>query len=167
MAWIFAVRLQQATGWLHAVAYACVRARQSSCDVIRDGPCPPSPSFTGTCPADASSVTAVIPKTVVASMGLSLSEGEPHVWCVGCDCFSRCVFGHSGGLVMTDPFKAFRACSQACKCILPPPRTGWVLSLACSFGQGLSLLYTVLVRWSAHLCLLLFRHLCLGARVAD
>jgi hypothetical protein len=45
------------------------------------------------------------------------------LWCVGCDCFSRCVFGSSGGLLLLDPLHAFRACSDVCDCSLPLPKS--------------------------------------------
>ena len=51
-----------------------------------------------------------------------LAQGG-RLWCVGCECFSRCVFGFSGGLLLLDPLHTFRECSDACDCSLPLPKS--------------------------------------------
>ena len=77
----------------------------------------------GSCKGSPSAQAANIPADLVAQMFLDPSDSEL-VWCLGCDCFSRCVFGSSGGLLLDTPLSSFRPCSQSCQCVLPPPDTG-------------------------------------------
>jgi cysteine-rich repeat protein len=67
-----------------------------------------------------------LPESLLQSMALppGTANASLLLWCIGCDCFSRCVFGYSGGLGLGDPTMAYRACSNACGCLLPPPSVG-------------------------------------------
>ena len=96
----------------------------------------------GTCKASPSAQPADIPADMLPRMSLSPSDGGL-VWCLGCECFSRCIFGSSGGLLVVDPLRLFRACSQVCECVLPPPDSGCGNGIVANrtvdwFGQALA-----------------------------
>ena len=59
-----------------------------------------------------------------ASWGQCTDSHTKAVFCMGCDCFLRCVYGNSGGLQLKNPVLVFHNCSAACNCVLPPPKMG-------------------------------------------